>query len=94
MKIAFGHFQFVRSRQWQIECYHHALKEVCHVRRFFVRWKGAICHHVFCSLRAFLQLEARRFTGQISSWCQFKRHFADQTVTAFIQKMVRRPHRA
>lgn len=94
MKIAFGHFKHVRSLQWKIECYHHALKEVCHVCRFFVRWKGAICNHVFCSLRAFLKLEVRRSHGQISTWYQFKRHFADQSLTTFIQHMVKHPHGA
>ena len=94
MKIAFGHFKHVRSLQWKIECYHHALKEVCHVCRFFVRWKRAITNHVFCSLRAFLHLEKRRFTGQISSWYQFKRPFADQALITFIKKMVKHPHSA
>ena len=94
MKIAFGHFKHVRSLQWKIECYHHALKEVCHVRRFFVRWKGAIHNHVFCSLRAFLQLEVRRSQGTISSLYQFKRHFADQALTTFIKQMVKHPHSA
>ena len=94
MKIAFGHFKHVRSLQWKIECYHPALKEVCHVRRFFVRWKGAICNHVFCSLRAFLKLEVQRFQGTISTWYQFKRHFADRALTTFIKKMAKHPHSA
>ena len=94
MKIAFGHFRHVRSLQWRIECYHHALKEVCHVRRFFVRWKGAIHNHVFCSLRAFLKLEVQRARGTISTWYQFKRHFADQALITFIHRMVKHPHGA
>ncbi len=94
MKVAFGHFRHVRSLQWKIECYHHALKEVCHVRRFFVRWKGAIYNHVFCSLRAFLKLEQRRSHGRISTWYQFKRHFADQALTIFIQRTVKHSHGA
>ena len=94
MKVAFGHFKFIRGRQWKIECHHHALKEVCHVGRFFVRWKRAISNHLFCALRAFLKLEQRRARGQIATWYQFKRHFADQAVTAFIQLMVKQPHSA
>ncbi len=94
MKIAFGHFRHVRSLQWKIECYHHALKEVCHVCRFFVRWKGAIRNHVFCSLRAFFKLEVQRASGQISSWYQFKRRFADQTLTSFIQQSVQHAYHA
>ena len=69
-------------------------KRVCHVQRFFVRWKGAICNHVFWALRAFLKLEVHRSRGTISSWYQFKRHFADEALTAFIKKMVKHPHGA
>ena len=61
------------------------------MRRFFVRWKGAIYNHVFCSPRAFLKLEMQRSQGTISSWYQFKRHFADQALIAFIKKMVKHP---
>jgi protein-S-isoprenylcysteine O-methyltransferase Ste14 len=70
------------------------LKEVCHVGRFFVRWKGAICNHLFCALRAFLKLEQRRSGGQITTWYQLKRHVADQAVTTFIHQMVKHPHSA
>ncbi len=94
MKIAFAHCRCIRSRQWQIECHHHALKAVCHVGRFFVRWKRAIANHLFCSLRAFLHLEEQRCGGQIGSWYQFKRHCADQAICTFIQSMVALPHSA
>jgi hypothetical protein len=57
------------------------------LQKFFVRWKRAIRNHVFCALRAFLKLEARRFRGLIASWYGLKRHLIDQPVGGFIQQM-------
>ena len=68
MKVAHGHFVHVHRQHWSIECYHRALKQVCHAEKFFVRWKRAIGNHVFCALRAFLKLEERRCRGLIASW--------------------------
>ena len=59
MKVAQGFFRHVHRQHWGIECYHRALKQLCHAERFFVRWKRAIRNHVFCALCAFMQLEAR-----------------------------------
>jgi hypothetical protein len=87
MKVAYGHFVHVHRQHWSIECYHRALKQVCHAEQFFVRWKRAIANHVFCALRAFLQLEERRSRGLIASWYELKRHLIDQAVGAFIQQM-------
>jgi len=87
MKVAYGHVVHVQRQHWSIECYHRALKQVCHAERFFVRWKRAIGNHVFCALRAFFKLEERRSRGLIASWYEFKRHLIDQAVGAFIQQM-------
>ena len=59
-----------------------------------MRWKQAIRNHVFCALRAFLQLEDKRSRGLISSWYEFKRHLADQAVSNFIRQAVTHPHGA
>ena len=89
MKVAYGHFVHVRRQHWSIECYHRAIKQVCHAEKFFVRWKRAIRNHVFCALRAFLKLEARRCRGLIASWYELKRHLIDHAVGNFIQQMAR-----
>lgn len=93
MKVAHGTFRHVHRQHWGIECYHRALKQVCHAERFFVRWKQAIRNHLFCALRAFCQLEVRRWRGEIKSWYAFKRRLADATVIRFIQQRTR-PHSA
>ena len=47
----------LHSIHWGIECYHRALKQLCGLSKFQVRKTEAIVTHVFCSLRAFCQLE-------------------------------------
>ena len=86
MKTALGYFRRVHQLHWSIENYHRALKQVCSAEKCFVRFKKAICNHLFCSLRAFVQLELQRWRGEIKSWYAFKRHFADAAVTTFIQQ--------
>jgi hypothetical protein len=44
--------------------------------------------------RAFMHLELKRSGGLIASRYEFKRHFADQAITNFIQQAVMHPHGA
>jgi hypothetical protein len=50
-------FRKLQTIHWGIECYHRALKQLCGLSKFQVRKTEAIVTHVFCSLRAFCQLE-------------------------------------
>jgi hypothetical protein len=54
-----------------------------------VRCKQAIRNHLFCSLRAFVELELQRWRGEIKSWHGLKPHLADEAVTNFIQQRTR-----
>ena len=89
MKVALGTFEHVHRQHWGIECYHRAIKQVCGAEKFFVRWKRAIRNHLFCVLRAFTQLEMRRWRGEIASWYSLKRHLFDDAVTDFIRQQTR-----
>ena len=89
MKVAWATFEQAHREHWAIESYHRAIKQVCHAERFFVRCQQAIRNHLFCSLRAFVELELQRWRGEIKSWYGLKRHVADQAMTAFIQQRTR-----
>ena len=88
MKVAWHTFHQAHREHWAVECYHRAIKQVCHAERFFVRCKQAIRNHVFCALRAFIHLEVQRGRGEIESWYALKRHLADAVVTHFIQQRI------
>ena len=82
-------FDHARREHWAIEGYHRVIKQVCHAERFFVRCQQAIRNHLFCSLRAFVELELQRWRGEIKSGYGLKRHLADAVVTHFIQQRTR-----
>ncbi len=56
-------FRELFAIHWGIEVDHRALKQLCNLNKFFVRKISAICTHIFCSLRAFCQLELMRWNG-------------------------------
>ena len=89
MKVAWVTFAQAHREHWAIESYHRAIKQVCHAERFFVRGRQAIRNHLFCSLRAFVELELQCWRGEIPSWYGLKRHLADVVVTSFIQQRTR-----
>lgn len=61
------------SIHWGIECYHRAIKQVCGIERFMVRTTEAIKNHIFCSIRAFTQLELMRTFDLIEIGMRCKR---------------------
>ena len=61
------------SIHWGIETYHRALKQLGNIGKFLVRTTEAIGTHLFCSLRAFCQLELMRFQEKIESWYEPQR---------------------
>ena len=79
-------FRELQSIHWGIECYHRALKQLCGLSKFQVRKTEAIVTHVFCSLRAFCQLELMRITEEIESWYSLKKELCLKVSREFIKK--------
>lgn len=80
--------QFEDNHQihWGIESYHRATKQVCGLQRFMLRDSDAIRTHLFCALRAFVQLERMRFEQVISNWYQVQRQLFKAVIRQFITK--------
>ncbi len=81
-------FRELQSVHWGIECYHRALKQLCGLAKFQVRKTQAIVTHVFCSLRAFCQLELMRITEEIESWYSLKKELSLKVSREFILKQL------
>ena len=69
---------------WGIEVYHRALKQLCNLNKFFVRKNTAILTHIFCSLRAFCQLELMRVKETIETWYEMQRNLYLEVAKQFI----------
>jgi hypothetical protein len=79
-------FRELQSIHWGIECYHRALKQLCGLSKFQVRKSEAIMTHVFCSLRAFCELELMRISDTIESWYDWQRELSLKVSREFIKE--------
>ncbi len=79
-------FKQWHSIHWGIECYHRAVKQLCGIERFLVRTTEAIHTHIFCSIRAFTQLELMRAEDLIENWYEVQRNLYLQVAREFILK--------
>jgi hypothetical protein len=77
-------FQQLHSLHWGIECYHRALKQLCNISKFQVRITDSIKTHIFCSIRAFTQLEILKIKQVIESWYEIQWQLYIQVAKEFI----------
>ncbi len=77
-------FKDIHDQHWGIEQYHRALKQVCNIERFQVRESRAIRTHIFCAIRAFVQLEFLRFNDKILNWYSLQRNLFTEVIRSFI----------
>jgi len=77
-------FEQLHTLHWGIECFHRAGKQVCALKRFRVRLKDAIHTHIFCALRAFVELELQVWHQQLSNWYELQRHLYQEVARQFI----------
>jgi hypothetical protein len=83
-QISQQEFNQWHSIHWGIECYHRAIKQVCGIERFMVRTTAAIKNHIFCSIRAFTQLELMRSFDLIENWYEVQKNLYLQVAREFI----------
>jgi hypothetical protein len=77
-------FLTTHSIHWGIECYHRAIKQLCGIKKFMVRSSPAIVTHLFCSIRAFVQLELMRAEALIDNWYEIQRNLSLEVARDFI----------
>ena len=77
-------FLATHSLPWGIECYHRAIKQLCEIKKFFVRTTEAILTHLFCLVRAFIQLELIRAEELIDNWYEIQRNLSLEVARDFI----------
>ena len=77
-------FEQLHTLHWGMEWFHRAGKQLCALRRFRVRVKEAIHTHLFCALRAFVELELPVWHQQLGNWYALQRHLYQDVVRQFI----------
>jgi len=87
-KLTYPDFQIIHDNHWQIEQFHRAVKQVCHIETFQVRNTKAIKNHIFCAIRAFVQLEFMRLQNIIVNWYDVQKNLFNEVIRTFIQTSI------
>jgi len=81
-------FRRWHDQHWQIEQYHRAIKQVCHVEHFQVRGQVPIRNHIFSALCGYVQLQRMRAMELISNCYRLQRDLFNNVVASFIRSII------
>ncbi len=87
-QLTYQDFKRIHDNHWQIERFHRAVKQVCNIEHFQVRTTRAIKNNIFCSIRAFVQLELMRVQNIIVNWYDIQKNLFLGVIREFIQKSI------
>ena len=82
-------FLKIHDQHWQIEQYHRAIKQVCHIEHFQVRNEQPIRNHIFAAICSFVQLQKMRADKVISNVYQHQRDLYKDVVATFIDSFAK-----
>lgn len=72
------------TQRWKIEEYHRGLKQLTGIERCQARVPRSQRTHIFCSIMAFLSLEAYRLKANVT-WYQAKKLIVDEAITKYLK---------
>ena len=81
-------FQRWHDQHWQIEHYHRALKQVCHVEHFQVRGEVPIRNHIFSAIGGYVQLQRLCAMDLISNCYRLQRNLFNNVMASFIRAII------
>ena len=82
-------FTQIHDQHWQIEQYHRAIKQVCHIEHFQVRSERPVRNHIFASILSFVYLQKMQLAQAFTNIYQHQRELFKETVGAFIEGFVK-----
>jgi hypothetical protein len=87
---AFGRdrFLWLHDLHWQIEQYHRAIKQVCHIEHFQTRSSVAIQNHVFAAIAGYVQLQRLCFMDVLKNCYQVQRNLFSGVVAEFVRSFM------
>ena len=81
-------FKIAHDAHWNIEQYHRAIKQLCHIEHFQVRGKILISNHIFSALCGYVHLQRICATQLLSSIYQMQRALFKEVIAKFIEHFV------
>lgn len=81
-------FLWLHGLHWQIEQYHRAIKQVCHIEHFQVRTMQAIQNHVFAAICGYVQLQRLCLMDVLKNCYQVQRNLFNGVVAEFVHSFM------
>ena len=66
-------FTLIHDQHWQIDQYHRAIKQVCHIEHFQVRNERPVRNHIFASILSFVYLQKMQIAQEFTNIYQHQR---------------------
>ena len=90
-EMPFRRDDFIRihDQHWQIEQYHRAIKQVCHIEHFQVRSERPVRNHIFASILSFVYLQKMQIAQAFTNIYQHQRELFKETIGAFIESFAK-----
>ena len=78
-------FKTIHAQHWQIEQYHRAIKQVCHIEHFQVRSERPVRNHIFSSILSFVYLQKMQIAQEFTNIYRHQRGLFKDVVGTFIE---------
>ena len=82
-------FSKIHDQHWQIEQYHRAIKQVCHIEHFQVRSEQPVRNHIFAAILAFVYLQKMQIAREVMNIYQHQRELFKETVGVFVESFAK-----
>lgn len=81
-------FEVIHDQHWQIEQYHRAIKQVCHIEHSQVRAEAGVRNHVFAALSGYIHLQTMTLEKLITNTYGLHRNLFNDAISEFIGQAV------
>ena len=83
-QVSRAEFDAIHDQHWQIEQYHRAIKQVCHIEHSQVRGEAGVRNHVFAALSGYIQLQKMSLAQLITNTYALHRDLFNEVISDFI----------
>ena len=85
-QVSRAEFEAIHDKHWQIEQYHRAIKQVCHIEHSQVRGEAGVRNHVFAALSGYIHLQKMSLADLITNTYALHRDLFNEVVSEFIDQ--------
>lgn len=85
-QVSRAQFEIIHDQHWQIEQYHRAIKQVCHIEHSQVRAEAGVRNHIFAALSGYIYLQKMSMAQLITNAYALHRDLFNGVISEFIEQ--------